>query len=282
MSENNPELEGVMRRIQKLLAIAGDDRANPAEAAAAASMAEKVMRKYQLDHADIIASELRSKAPDVGDSAVFANMKRDDPKRPSLTKTPAWGQMLSVAIAQLYDCHVMNGVAKKQIRAIRRSDDFHGLSPGRSGLRLDIRLHCWRAYRRGERLEQSRKGVRPSGQSCIGQLSPRVCVFCNRCFTKDANGKASRSRKRSSRAGADVDQHKACRDRGDVWQANIRPKEVQCACRLQRIRARRKGRRQGRSAAQRHRQHTYGGRRTRKGEWRNSIQTWSISHIHRL
>lgn len=136
MSENNQELEGVMRRIQKLLAIAGDDRANPAEAAAAASMAEKVMRKYQLDHADIIASELRSKAPDIGDSAVFANMKRDDPKRPSLTKTPAWGQMLSVAIAQLYDCHVMNGVAKNKFGRYDAAMIFMGYRP-------DVQVCVW-------------------------------------------------------------------------------------------------------------------------------------------
>lgn len=105
-NETNQDLDDVMRRVQKLLAIANDTRANPAEAAAAAKMAEKVMRKYQIDHADLIEKELRNSTVDLADALVFANMKRDDPKRPPLKKTPPWGQMLAVAIAQLHDCQV--------------------------------------------------------------------------------------------------------------------------------------------------------------------------------
>ena len=51
--------DSILRRIQKLLAIAGDDRADPNEAAAAAGMAEKVMRKYQIDHAELIMNGLK-------------------------------------------------------------------------------------------------------------------------------------------------------------------------------------------------------------------------------
>lgn len=51
-------LEGVLRRIQKLLAIANDSRANPEEAAAAASMAHKIMQKYQIDHTEVIMAEI--------------------------------------------------------------------------------------------------------------------------------------------------------------------------------------------------------------------------------
>jgi hypothetical protein len=39
------DLESVMRRVRKLLAIAEDHRADPAEAAAAAGMAERIMRE---------------------------------------------------------------------------------------------------------------------------------------------------------------------------------------------------------------------------------------------
>ena len=68
---STPEnLEGVMRRIQKLLAIANDGRGDPNEAASAAAMAEKMMRKYQLDNADIVAAVLMHAA-----SAMGANLE---------------------------------------------------------------------------------------------------------------------------------------------------------------------------------------------------------------
>lgn len=51
---HNTELDAVIRRVQKLLAIAQDDRANEHEAAAAAAQAEKLMRKFQIDHTDFI------------------------------------------------------------------------------------------------------------------------------------------------------------------------------------------------------------------------------------
>lgn len=136
MSEANPELEAVLRRVQKLLAIAGDDRANPAEAAAAASMAEKVMRKYQLDHADVIAKELRGKTADLLEGYVFANMKRDDPARPPLKTTPAWGQILAASIARLHDCDVRHGFAENKHGKIEAALAFLGYGP-------DVKLCAW-------------------------------------------------------------------------------------------------------------------------------------------
>jgi len=127
--QQNNELDDVMRRVQKLLAIANDARANPAEASAAAKMAEKVMRKYQIDHADLIEKELRSKTADLADAVVFANMKRDDPKRPPLKQTPAWGQMLAVAIAQLHDCQVRQTIAADKFGNLASGLRFMGYGP---------------------------------------------------------------------------------------------------------------------------------------------------------
>ena len=95
------DLEAVLRRVHKLLAIANDDRANPAEAAAAAGQAEKVMRKYQIEHADVIsASLIRDDSFDQQD--VGGTM---DPSAFSKSAT-TWAGMLSLAISRLNDCKV--------------------------------------------------------------------------------------------------------------------------------------------------------------------------------
>ena len=108
MSENNEDLSGVMRRVQKLLAIAQDDRANPQEAAAAASMAEKIMRKYQIDNADLISKELNA-GHGMAERVTQANMKRDDPKRPPLQKNPPWAGWLAYRVAKLNGCETRYG-----------------------------------------------------------------------------------------------------------------------------------------------------------------------------
>ena len=107
----NPAMAAVLRRIQKLLAMATDGRGDANEAAAAAQMAEKLMRKFQLDHADVIQAEMKAKQGAMTRGTVFANMKRDDPKRPSLQKNPPWGQHLAVAVGRLNDCEVRQGMA---------------------------------------------------------------------------------------------------------------------------------------------------------------------------
>ncbi len=107
---NNTELANVMRRVQKLLAIAQDSRADANEAAAAASQAEKIMRKYQIDNADVISASFRNKTAAAGmmkRAQCSANMKRDDPKRPPLKKNPAWAGWLGYRLAMLYDVQVL-------------------------------------------------------------------------------------------------------------------------------------------------------------------------------
>ncbi len=100
--QDKDDLAAIMRRVEKLLAIAGDDRANPAEAAAAAGMAERIMRKYQLDHATIILASLR-KGDDMDEVHCVAKGRVASTDAP-ITRVPMWAQFLSVPVAKLNDC----------------------------------------------------------------------------------------------------------------------------------------------------------------------------------
>ncbi len=95
----NAELEGVMRRIQKLLAIANDDRANPEEAATAAGMAERIMRKYQLEHQDLILASLKA-GDDMSTVDCVASAKTNGTR---VQTVPTWASTLAVQVANLND-----------------------------------------------------------------------------------------------------------------------------------------------------------------------------------
>ena len=123
---NAPDLASVMRRVTKLLAIAGDHRADANEAAAAASQAEKIMRKYQIENADLIEAELKANVSALCVRPVFANMKRDDAKRPAAVKNPPWGQFLAVAIAKLYNAQARQGFDFNKFGKMSASIRFYG------------------------------------------------------------------------------------------------------------------------------------------------------------
>lgn len=109
--------EKLLERIRKMLAIAQDARANPNEAANAAAMAEKLMRKHQLEYADVVAAELkRSDAFDHAD--VAAVMKRGQGHLPRAV--PLWAQSLAVRVAQLNDCGVRNAFDNYELGACLR------------------------------------------------------------------------------------------------------------------------------------------------------------------
>lgn len=91
-------LDSVMRRIAKLLAIAGDDRANPEEASAAAGMAERIMRKYQIEHADVIMEQLK-KGDDMHAETCPLG-KRVESKK-DFTVVPPWAQWIAVQVAKV-------------------------------------------------------------------------------------------------------------------------------------------------------------------------------------
>lgn len=96
------DLDATHRRIRKLLAIAGDSRGDPHEAAAAASQAEKIMRKFNLDHADVLRAGLKRDCA-MASRKVKANMKRDDQKRTILKRAPRWAGHLGFEVAMLHD-----------------------------------------------------------------------------------------------------------------------------------------------------------------------------------
>lgn len=117
-----------MRRIQKLLAIAQDDRANPNEAASAAGMAERIMRKYQLEEADLIASTLRS-----GDDLDTADTVGGAKTNGTPNKIVAlWVNILAVQVAKLNACGVRSARTAEGKACVR----FYGYS-------ADVRVAKW-------------------------------------------------------------------------------------------------------------------------------------------
>ena len=100
MTSRPEDLAGVLRRIEKLLAIAQDDRANPNEAAAAAGMAERIMRKYQIEHQEVILASLK-KGDDLTTADIVATAKTNGTH---VKAVPVWAGWLAVAIARLNDC----------------------------------------------------------------------------------------------------------------------------------------------------------------------------------
>lgn len=123
--------EAVLRRVQKLLAIAQDSRANEHEALAAARQAETIMRRYQIDHADVIATSLK-RGDDLATEDVVVTAK--DNGTP-VERVPSWCSFLAVKIGELHDCPIrFAGVqtAKGYEQAVR----FHGYS-------ADVKVAGW-------------------------------------------------------------------------------------------------------------------------------------------
>jgi hypothetical protein len=117
-------LDSIMRRVKKLLAIAEDSRGDPNECAAAARMAESIMRKYQIDHADAISVELQTEAAfDTGD--VGSTL---DPERRSV-EAAGWAGRLAVAVAKLYDAQA------RYVRTVR-----YGKTLRFSGYKVDVEM----------------------------------------------------------------------------------------------------------------------------------------------
>lgn len=126
---HDTELDAVIRRVQKLLAIAQDDRANEHEAAAAAAQAEKLMRKFQIDHTDFIEREIKTDA---------AAMQTEDCRADAITngtkaKTiPPWASLLAVGVARM--CEV--GVTTADSQAFGKCVRFYGY-------KHDVKLASW-------------------------------------------------------------------------------------------------------------------------------------------
>lgn len=131
MTTDTNDNAGVMRRIQKLLAIAQDGRGDPNEAAAAAGMAERLMRKFNIEHADLLMKEIARGAGKFATFKCSANMKRDDPRRPTLQRNPSWASWLAYEVAKLNDCE------------IRQFTDHRGAVLGFMGFESDAQVAGW-------------------------------------------------------------------------------------------------------------------------------------------
>lgn len=114
-STNTNDIENIKRRIAKLLAIAGDARANPNEAAAAAGQAEKIMRKFQLEHADLITVELRK-----GEAMATADSVANAKTNKTLAKeVPPWASFLAVQVGRFNHCGARIATTEKGEACVR-------------------------------------------------------------------------------------------------------------------------------------------------------------------
>lgn len=86
------EREKVMARIKKMLSLA-DNNPSASEAAVAASMASKLMDKFNLKHADVMMADLDEDSMVAHDTGVA--YARD---------VPPWVSAIVVSTAQLHDC----------------------------------------------------------------------------------------------------------------------------------------------------------------------------------
>lgn len=125
----NADKEAVLRRVQKLLAIAQDSRANPNEAMAAASQAEKLMRKFEIDHSDLVERELRNN-PSV--------MTTGDARADAITNgtkakvVPPWASWLGAAVADYIGVGATTSTNEKFGKCIR----FYGYDS-------DVQIAVW-------------------------------------------------------------------------------------------------------------------------------------------
>ena len=143
----------ILERVRKLLAIANDTRANPNEAAAAASQAENIMRKFNIDHADVLLKRVQSGEEEFDTVTVSAFMKRDVDNGHVQKRSPNWAGWLAVRVAKLNDCDVRVTWDPKRGAALQ----FCGYKTDAqvSGWMFDYLLTCMindvRAWQRAER-----------------------------------------------------------------------------------------------------------------------------------
>lgn len=176
MSNTSDELAKVMARLQKILAIANDERANANEAAAAAEQAEKIMRKFQLSHADVLASEMtKKKEGQFTSRACKAVMKRDltGKSAHNAKKVPPWAGWLAFAVAKLNDCEIRYGWTPDQGAVVK----FYGYD-------ADVQVCAWMFdYLVGALIASARGWQKIATRSKAESESYRrgfILILCNR------------------------------------------------------------------------------------------------------
>lgn len=100
---NTMARERAVDKIRKLLAVARDGRGNEHEAANAASAAEKLMRHYQIESADVVMDELtKDEAFERGmENVSFEGIAGHKPKQ-----TPPWVGYIAVGCGEAFTCKV--------------------------------------------------------------------------------------------------------------------------------------------------------------------------------
>lgn len=99
-ADETGDLASVMRRVRKLMALANDGRGDVNEMAAAAEMAAKIMAKYRLDYADVLAAELKA-------GARFAEREFTTPAYGrAKIRAKRWYSVLAVVVAQVNECNM--------------------------------------------------------------------------------------------------------------------------------------------------------------------------------
>lgn len=121
-------LDNVMRRVQKLLAIANDGRGSPEEAAAAAGMAERIMAKYQIEHADLVKKDLAT-GSNMETVNVVVTAKTNGTK---VKAVPAWADMLAYAVSMLHDVGAAKAFTLEGEMCVR----YYGYS-------ADVKVAAW-------------------------------------------------------------------------------------------------------------------------------------------
>ena len=116
-------------KIRKLLAMANDGRGNEQEAETAARQAEKMMRAYQVESADIIMKELQTDdAFDRGVEDVYFGPK--DPRyMPSAVSS--WVGVVAIGVGAAFTCKVDTVMTKE------------GIKVRFSGYSMDVQLARW-------------------------------------------------------------------------------------------------------------------------------------------
>lgn len=192
-------LDRIKDRIRKLLNMAADT-SSPNEAAIAAERATKLLRKYQLDHADVVMGEL-----DDGDSLIRAAAGR------GFKRMPGYLQSLGVAIARVTDTQAR--MVRGHGRTARHYNiEFAGYEP-------DVRLAEWLLdylYTQIQQLADAhRRGITTMGLPPMAyERSPR------RYMTSYREGLAAGIRDKLAQVYADGD-----RDATDTARALVAAKD---------------------------------------------------------
>lgn len=127
------ERETVMRRIRGLMAKA-ENNPSPEEALAASLKAEELLRKYNLNFAEVQLQELE-RGEGITVEGVYANVNKGAAK-----KISHWAQWLSIACAELFDVHANYGDGQVEVAVGKRVEckliKFHGYD-------IDVKVCAW-------------------------------------------------------------------------------------------------------------------------------------------